>query len=73
MEVEVLQKQSSRNASYCPAVCLETLRRTRSNLIQESQSAGRGVKPGDPEYTAGVLPDLDVRTYFYTLCSFQIS
>ena len=72
MEVEVMYKQSWRNESFCPAICLETVRRTRSNLIQESHFAGRGVKPGPPEYTAGVLPDHDVQTYSYALCSFQI-
>jgi hypothetical protein len=38
-----------------PGIRLEGLRKTTKNLNQDSRSSGRELKPGPPEYDAGVL------------------
>jgi hypothetical protein len=40
---------------YYSRICPEDLRRTMKNLGQTSQSQGRDLNPGPPEYEAGVL------------------
>jgi hypothetical protein len=40
---------------YYPSICLEELRKTMKNLSRDSQSPGRDLNPGHPEYEAGVL------------------
>jgi hypothetical protein len=39
---------------YCPDIHLEGLKKPQ-NLCQDSRSLGRDLKPGPPEYEAGVL------------------
>ena len=73
VEMERMWKQWQ-NLSYCPAICLETLRRTMSNLTQDGQSVGRGVNLGPPEWTAesGTHPLTKFALIFYPLCLFTI-
>jgi hypothetical protein len=40
---------------YYQVICLEGLRKTMKPLRQDSQSPGRDLNPGLPEYEAGVL------------------
>jgi hypothetical protein len=40
---------------YYPGICLEGLREITENLSQDSRSSCRDLKPGLPEYEAGVL------------------
>jgi hypothetical protein len=40
---------------YYPGIRVEGLRKTMKNFNQNSQSAGRVLNPGPPEYEAGVL------------------
>jgi hypothetical protein len=39
---------------YHPDICLEGLRKTTNNLIQDIWSPGRDLNQGPPEYEAGV-------------------
>jgi hypothetical protein len=43
------------NLRYYPGLCLEVLSKNTRNLSQDSQSLGRELDPGPPEYNAGVL------------------
>jgi hypothetical protein len=49
------RKRSCPNKRYYPGICLEELRKTMKDLSQDSRSPGRDLKPGTPEYEAGVL------------------
>jgi hypothetical protein len=49
------RKQSWPNWRQYHGVCLEGLRKTTTNLNQDSQSPGRGLEPGPPKYEAGVI------------------
>jgi hypothetical protein len=40
---------------YYPGIRLEGLRKTTKDLNRDSQSPGRDVSPGPPEFEAGVL------------------
>jgi hypothetical protein len=39
---------------YSPGICLEGLREKTKNLSQDSRSLDQDLKPGPPEYEAGV-------------------
>jgi hypothetical protein len=49
------RKQSWPNPKVLPRIYLEGLRKTTKNLSEDSQSPGRELYPGPPEYEAGVL------------------
>jgi hypothetical protein len=42
------------NLRYKTDICLQELSKTTKHLIQDSWSPGRDLKPGPPEYEAGV-------------------
>jgi hypothetical protein len=42
-------------AQYYPGICLEGMRKTMKNLIEDSQSLGQDMKQRPSEYEAGVL------------------
>jgi hypothetical protein len=47
-------KRSWPNLRRYPGICVEGLRKTTTNLSQDSRSPGRDLNPGPPEYE-GVL------------------
>jgi hypothetical protein len=49
------RKRSPPNFGYYPGICREGLRKTMKNLSQDTRSPSRDLKPGPPEYEAGVL------------------
>jgi hypothetical protein len=47
---------------YYPGICLVRVRKTTTNLSQDSRSLGRDLNPGPPEYEAGALIILPQRS-----------
>jgi hypothetical protein len=41
--------------TYYPSICLQELKKITKNLSQDSRPPVRDLKPGAPEYKAGVL------------------
>jgi hypothetical protein len=49
------RKRSWPNLRFYPRICLEGLRKATKNLSQDNWSPGEDLKPGPPEYEAGML------------------
>jgi hypothetical protein len=60
------------NLKYYPGICLEGLRKTAKNLSLDSLSLGRDMRPGPPEYDAGVLHTQLWRSVSFLLLSLSL-